>query len=147
MLQEEIRLNTSFASGKGFYSFPLLVLITGLLAVMFTEVMINDMGYRDYLEILHITAIFYGLFAGSLAFFGNEFLERIFGYFGLILGLSSTQPITQRKITFLYFSKEIIFYTLFTMIPALLGAIIGSYFTNINIINILTFSFTLYISF
>ena len=147
MLQEEIRLNTSFASGKGFYSFPLLVLITGLLAVMFTEVMINDMGYRDYLEILHITAIFYGLFAGSLAFFGNEFLERIFGYFGLILGLSSTQPITQRKITFLYFSKEIIFYTLFTMIPALLGAIIGSYFTNINIINMLTFSFTLYISF
>ena len=109
--------------------------------------MINDMGYRDYLEILHITAIFYGLFAGSLAFFGNEFLERIFGYFGLILGLSSTQPITQRKITFLYFSKEIIFYTLFTMIPALLGAIIGSYFTNINIINMLTFSFTLYISF
>jgi len=147
MLQEEIRLNTSFASGKGFYSFPLLVLITGLLAVIFTEVMINDMGYRDYLEILHITAIFYGLFAGSLAFFGNEFLERIFGYFGLILGLSSTQPITQRKITFLYFSKEIIFYTLFTMIPALLGAIIGSYFTNINIINMLTFSFTLYISF
>ena len=147
MLQEEVRLNTSFASGKGFFSFPILVLISGLLAVLFSDVIIEDMGYKDYLQILHISAIFYGLFAGSLAFFGNEFLERIFGYFGLILGLSATQPITQRKITLLYFLKEIIFYTLFTMIPALVGAIIGSYYTDINTTNLLIFSFTLYISF
>tara|TARA_B100001029_G_scaffold71046_1_gene57882 strand:- start:16556 stop:17968 length:1413 start_codon:yes stop_codon:yes gene_type:complete len=147
MLQEEVRLNTSFASGRGFFSFPILVLISGLLAVLFSGVMIEDMGYKDYLEILHITAIFYGLFAGSLAFFGNEFLERIFGYFGLILGLSATQPITQRKITLLYFCKEIIFYTIFTMLPALLGGIIGSIYTDINFVNLLIFSSTLYISF
>ncbi|MAW93513.1 MAG: hypothetical protein CMA32_03360 [Euryarchaeota archaeon] len=147
MLQEEVRLNTSFASGKGFFSFPILVLISGFLAIIFSEVMIEDMGYREYLQILHISAIFYGLFAGSLAFFGNEFLERIFGYFGLILGLSTTQPITQRKITLLYFCKEIIFYTLFTMAPALLGAIIGSYYAGISLTNLIIFSFTLYISF
>ena len=105
MLQEEVRLNTSFASGRGFFSFPILVLISGLISILFSDVMIEDMGYNDYLQILHISAIFYGLFAGSLAFFGNEFLERIFGYFGLILGLSATQPITQRRITFLYFCK------------------------------------------
>ena len=105
MLQEEVRLNTSFASGKGFFSFPILVLVSGLLAVLFSNVMIDDMGYKEYLQILHISAIFYGLFAGSLAFFGNEFLERIFGYFGLILGLSATQPLTQRKITLLYLSQ------------------------------------------
>jgi len=147
MLQEEVRLNTSFASGRGFYSFPVLVLVSGLIAILFSEVMIDDMGYIDYLQVLHISAIFYGLFAGSLAFFGNEFLERIFGYFGLILGLSTTQPITQRKITFLYFCKEIIFYTLFTMLPALIGAIIGTAYTDITLINLLLFSLTLYVSF
>ena len=147
MLQEEVRLNTSFASGRGFFSFPILVLISGLISIIFSDVMIEDMGYNDYLQILHISAIFYGLFAGSLAFFGNEFLERIFGYFGLILGLSTTQPITQRKITFLYFCKEIIFYTLFTMLPALLGAILGTFYTDISLINLLIFSITLYISF
>ena len=147
MLQEEVRLNTSFASGKGFFSFPILVLISGLISIIFSDVMIEDMGYNDFLQILHISAIFYGLFAGSLAFFGNEFLERIFGYFGLILGLSTTQPITQRKITFLYFCKEIIFYTLFTMLPALLGAILGTFYTDISLANLLIFSITLYISF
>ena len=147
MLQEEVRLNTSFASGKGFFSFPILVLISGLISIIFSDVMIEDMGYNDFLQILHISAIFYGLFAGSLAFFGNEFLERIFGYFGLILGLSTTQPITQRKITFLYFCKEIIFYTLFTMLPALLGAILGTLYTDISLANLLIFSITLYISF
>jgi len=147
MLQEEVRLNTSFASGRGFFSFPILVLISGLISIVFSDVMIEDMGYNDYLQILHISAIFYGLFAGSLAFFGNEFLERIFGYFGLILGLSTTQPITQRKITLLYFCKEIIFYTLFTMLPALLGAILGTFYTDISIVNLLIFSITLYISF
>ena len=60
MLQEEIRLNTSFASGKGFYSFPILVLISGILAVTFTDEMIADMGYFEYLEILHISLMFYG---------------------------------------------------------------------------------------
>ena len=147
MLQEEVRLNTSFASGRGFFSFPILVLISGLISIVFSDVMIEDMGYNDYLQILHISAIFYGLFAGSLAFFGNEFLERIFGYFGLILGLSTTQPITQRKITLLYFCKEIIFYTLFTMLPALLGAILGTFYTDISLVNLLIFSITLYISF
>ena len=147
MLQEEVRLNTSFASGKGFFSFPILVLISGFLAIVFSEVMIEDMGYNEYLQILHISAIFYGLFAGSLAFFGNEFLERIFGYFGLILGLSTTQPITQRKITLLYFCKEIIFYTIFTMFPAILGAIIGTYYCGINLGNLIIFSCTLYVSF
>ena len=147
MLQEEVRLNTSFASGRGFFSFPILVLVIGLLASLFSDSMIKDMGYQEYLQILHISAIFYGLFAGSLAFFGNEFLERIFGYFGLILGLSATQPITQRKITLLYFCKEIIFYTLFTMLPALVGAIIGTFYTDINLANLLIFSVTLYVSF
>ena len=147
MLQEEVRLNTSFASGRGFFSFPILVLISGLISILFSDIMIEDMGYNDYLQILHISAIFYGLFAGSLAFFGNEFLERIFGYFGLILGLSTTQPITQRKITFLYFCKEIMFYTLFTMLPALSGAILGTFYTDINLVSLLIFSITLYISF
>ena len=44
MLLEEIRLNTSFASGKGFYSFPILVILAGLLAVLFSDEMIGDMG-------------------------------------------------------------------------------------------------------
>ena len=79
MLLEEIRLNTSFASGKGFYSFPILVILAGLLAVLFSDGMIKDMGYAAFLESCHISILFYGIFAGFLAFFGNDFLERIFG--------------------------------------------------------------------
>ena len=147
MLQEEIRLNTSFASGKGFYSFPILVSISGFLAIAFTDVMISDMGYLEYLEVLHFGILFYGVFAGSLAFFGNEFLERIFGYLGLIIGLPTTQPITQRKITLLYFVKEFIFYSFFTLIPAFIGGLIGSYFYGINLINLIQFSISLSFSF
>ena len=59
MLQEEVRLNTSFASGKGFYSFPILVMISGILAVIFSDEMIADMGYFEYLEVLHIGLMFF----------------------------------------------------------------------------------------
>ena len=108
MLLEEIRLNTSFASGKGFYSFPVLVVLAGLLAVLFSDEMIKDMGYATFLESCHISILFYGVFTGFLAFFSNDFLERIFGYLGLIIGLPSTQPVSQRRMTLLYFIKEII---------------------------------------
>jgi len=147
MLQEEIRLNTSFASGKGFYSFPILVMISGILAVTFTDEMIADMGYFEYLEILHISLMFYGVFAGSLAFFGNEFLERIFGYLGLIIGLPTTQPITQRKMTLLYFIKEFIFYTCFTLLPAFLGGLIGAYLNDIDLLSLTNFGISLAFSF
>ncbi len=147
MLQEEIRLNTSFASGKGFYSFPVLVAISGILAVTFSDEMISDMGYFEYLEVLHIGLMFYGVFAGSLAFFGNEFLERIFGYLGLIIGLPTTQPITQRKMTLLYFIKEFIFYSFFTLIPAFLGGLVGAYLMEISILNLTKFGISLMFSF
>ena len=147
MLQEEIRLNTSFASGKGFYSFPILVAISGILAVTFSDELIADMGYYEYLEILHFGLIFYGVFAGSLAFFGNEFLERIFGYLGLIIGLPTTQPITQRKITLLYFIKEFIFYSCFTLFPAFIGGLIGAYLNDISVINLTKFGISLSFSF
>jgi len=147
MLLEEIRLNTSFASGRGFYSFPILVIISGFLAVFFSKTMIEDMRYREFLEICHISILFYGVFTGFLAFFGNDFLERIFGYLGLIIGLTSTQPISQRKITLLYFVKEIIFYTIFTLLPALIGALIGAYSTGLEILNVTKFGLTLFFSF
>ncbi len=147
MLQEEIRLNTSFASGKGFYSFPILVAISGILAVTFSDELMTDMGYLEYLEVLHFGLIFYGVFAGSLAFFGNEFLERIFGYLGLIIGLPTTQPITQRKITLLYFIKEFIFYSFFTLLPAFLGGLIGASLNDISLINLTKFGISLSFSF
>jgi len=147
MLQEEIRLNTSFASGKGFYSFPILVAISGILAVTFSDELMTDMGYLEYLEVLHFGLIFYGVFAGSLAFFGNEFLERIFGYLGLIIGLPTTQPITQRKITLLYFIKEFIFYSCFTLLPAFLGGLIGASLNDISLINLTKFGISLSFSF
>ena len=138
---EEIRLNTSFASGRGFYSFPILVILAGILAVSFSDAMVKDIGYLEFLETCHITILFYGIFTGFLAFFGNDFLERIFGYLGLIIGLPSTQPISQRKITMLYFIKEIIFYTIFTLLPALVGALIGAYFTGLEFLSLTKYSF------
>ncbi len=147
MLIEEIRLNTSFASGKGFYSFPILVIISGILAIVFADEMIADMGYKDFLESCHIAILFYGIFTGFLAFFGSDFLERIFGYLGLIIGLPSTQPLSQKRITLLYFIKEIIFYSIFTLLPALLGAVIGTQFNNFNLMNVILFSISLFLTF
>ena len=147
MLLEEIRLNTSFASGKGFYAFPILVVLAGLLAVLFSDEIINDMGYSAFLESCHISILFYGVFTGFLAFFGNDFLERIFGYLGLIIGLPSTQPISQRRMTMLYFIKEIIFYSIFTLVPALIGALIGAYSNGLDLINVTKFGLSLFLSF
>ena len=76
MLLEEVRLNTSFASGKGFYSFPILVIVSGILAILFSEEIISDMGYKEVLELCHIAILFYGVFTGFLAFFGSDFLEK-----------------------------------------------------------------------
>jgi len=147
MLLEEVRLNTSFASGKGFYSFPILVIVSGILAIVFSEEIISDMGYKEFLELCHIAILFYGVFTGFLAFFGSDFLEKIFGHLGFILGLPSTQPIGQKRITLLYFIKEIIFYSIFTLFPALIGALIGGYFNHFRLASIVLFGLSLFFTF
>lgn len=147
MLIEEIRLNTSFTSGKGFYSFPILVVISGFLSVIFADEVMADVGYNEFLESCHIAIFFYGIFTGFLAFFGSDFLERIFGYLGLIIGLPSTQPISQKRITLLYFIKEIIFYSIFTLLPALVGALFGTYFSNFTLTNVFLFGVSLFTTF
>ena len=105
-------------------------------------------GYQTARDRLFQLSLVISASRGTLAsFFGNDFLERIFGYLGLIIGLPSTQPISQRKMTLLYFIKEIIFYSIFTLLPALIGALIGAYSNGLDLISIAKFGLSLFLSF
>ena len=98
MLQEEVRLNSSFASRRGFWFFPLLVVSAGLLSTVLAAELIADVPYRDMLLGLHFSFLFYGLFTGGLAFFSNDFLERFFGHYALVTSLPETQPISYQRV-------------------------------------------------
>ena len=126
MLQEEVRLNSSFASRRGFWFFPLLVVSAGLLGTVLAAELIADIPYGDVLLGLHFSFLFYGLFTGGLAFFSNDFLERIFGHYALVTSLPETQPISYQRVMGIYFTKELVFYAIFTFIPLILGAILGT---------------------
>jgi len=121
MLREELRLNTSFTSGRGFYFFPVMVFAAGVLSVTMGARLVSEVGRDDLIHGAHFSLLGYGFFAGGLAFFGGEFLERIFGQFGLIIGLPVTQPLPHRRALGLYFFKEIVFYTSFTLLPLAAG--------------------------
>ena len=100
MLQEEVRLNSSFASRRGFWFFPLLVVSAGLLGTVLAAELIADIPYGDVLLGLHFSFLFYGLFTGGLAFFSNAFLERIFGHYALVTSLPEPQPISKTELSF-----------------------------------------------
>ena len=126
MLQEEVRLNSSFASRRGFWLFPLLVVGAGLLATALAAELTAGVPYREVLLGLHFSFLFYGLFTGGLAFFGSDFLERIFGHYALVTSLPETQPLSYRRVMGIYFCKELLFYALFTFAPLTLGALLGT---------------------
>ena len=126
MLQEEVRLNSSFASRRGFWLFPLLVAGAGLLATVLAAELTTGVPYRDVLVGLHFSFLFYGLFTGGLAFFGSDFLERIFGHYALVTNLPETQPLSYQRVMGIYFCKELAFYALFTFVPLIFGALLGT---------------------
>jgi hypothetical protein len=76
-------------------------------------------------DLIHIS-YGYGLFTGGLAFFGSDFLERIFGHYALVTSLPETQPLSYRRVMGIYFCKELLFYALFTFAPLTLGALLGT---------------------
>ena len=147
MIKEEVRLNTSFTNRKGFYAFPVLIALAGFFGLLTSDNIIGDTDSNEMLRGIHIGLLFYGLFAGSLAFFGNDFLERIIGSYTLIIGLSNTQPLSHRKSLSIYFAKEIVFYSFLTFIPLGIGMILGSGFTDHNPVSLLHFLFSIFLSF
>ncbi|MFP8958281.1 hypothetical protein ACLI4Y_16300 [Natrialbaceae archaeon A-CW3] len=121
LLREEWRLHVRLFGGRRFYVFPLVVaLLVGLAATVLTH-----SGYstgRLYGG-LTVTVVAFGLYSGTAAFAGSDMLENVFGELSLVLGTSSTLPLSRRRLLGHFLIKDALFYGLTIVGPLSLAVV------------------------
>ncbi|MFP9192134.1 hypothetical protein [Natronosalvus vescus] len=121
LLREEWRLHVCLFGGRRFYVFPLAVaLLVGLAATVLTH-----SGYSSgrLYGGLTVTVVAFGLYSGTAAFAGSDMLENVFGELSLVLGTSSTLPLSRRRLLGHFLVKDALFYGLTIVGPLSLAVV------------------------
>ena len=132
MFKEEFRLQASFFNRSYFlFSSLTIVLFTFIMGVTL-PMLRRAVAIDDLLLVAHWVLLFYGLGVGGFAMFGDRILERRFGSVSLLLGSGYTLPIRFRRLFFLFYIKDTIYYIFFTILPMIMGLALASVFVPIS---------------
>ena len=153
MFKEEFRLQASFFN-RSYFLFSSLTIVLFMFIIGATLPMLQRaVAIDDLLLAAHWALLFYGLAVGGFAMFGDRILERRFGSVSLLLASGYTLPIRFRRLFFLFYIKDTLYYIFFTILPMILGLALSSMFVPISFSSLLflfvslTLSFLLGISF
>lgn len=134
MLKEEWRLQRSFVGSVGAFFFPLFIFILSLILVLVFP--FERASSSSLVDFLHVTMFLYGLSVGGIALIGEQVMARRIGQVNLLLKISQLQPVSFRRVTALFFLKEVLFYHLYSMVPFGAGLIIGGVLSRIDILGV-----------
>lgn len=153
MFKEEFRLQASFFNRSYFLFSSLTIVLFTFIMGATLPMLRRTVAIDDLLLVAHWVLLFYGLSVGGFAMFGDRILERRFGSVSLLLASSYTLPIRFRRLFFLFYIKDTLYYIFFTILPMILGLALASIFLPISFSSLLflfvslTLSFLLGISF
>ncbi len=152
MFKEEFRLQASFFN-RSYFLFSSLVIVLFTFIMGATLPMLRRaLAIDDMLLAAHWVLLFYGLGVGGFAMFGERVLERRFGSVSLLMGSGYTLPLSFRRLFFLFYIKDTLYYIFFTILPMILGLALASAFVSISLVSLsflfisLTLSFLIGIS-
>lgn len=153
MFKEEFRLQASFFNRSYFLFSSLTIVLFTFIMGASLPMLRHAVAIDDMLLVGHWVLLFYGLSVGGFAMFGDRILERRFGSVSLLLASGYTLPIRFRRLFFLFYIKDTLYYIFFTILPMILGLALGFVFVPISVSSLLflfvslTMSFLLGISF
>ncbi len=153
MFKEEFRLQASFFNRSYFLFSSLTIILFTFIMGATLPMLRRAEAIDDILIVAHWVLLFYGLGVGGFAMFGERIMERRFGSVSLLLASGYTLPLRFRRLFFLFYIKDTLYYIFFTILPMILGLALASVFVPISSSSLiflfvsLTLSFLLGISF
>ena len=132
MFKEEFRLQASFFNRSYFLFSSLTIVLFTFIMGATLPMLRHAVAIDDLLLVAHWVLLFYGLGVGGFAMFGDCILERRFGSVSLLLASGYTLPIRFRRLFFLFYIKDTLYYIFFTILPMVLGLALASVFVPIS---------------
>lgn len=147
MFIEEWRIHTSTFDNKLFAFFPIMIGIGAFILSMLLPFLTRIMTLRQLFLSVHFIFIFFGVSIGAFGLFGKEIMNRRFGQASLVAYSSRSLPVSERRIFFYFFLKDVVYYIILWILPIILGFLIATFFIEISVFSAIIASVSLIISF
>jgi hypothetical protein len=147
MFKEEFRLQASFFNRSYFLFSSLTIVLFTFIMGASLPMLRRAVAIDDMILVAHWILLFYGLGVGGFAMFGDRILERRFGSVSLLIASGYTLPIRFRRLFFLFYIKDTLYYIFFTILPVILGLALASVFVPISFPSLLFLFVSLILSF
>ena len=121
MLKEEFRMHSSFSNKYMFLAFPVMTVIFSFAIAITSERIFEAQPLRDVLLLAHVGVFIYGISVGAFGFMGRMYVERQWGERGFLVAVPQYHPISFKKTFLGLYLRDVIFYVLLLLLPAMLG--------------------------
>lgn len=106
--------------------FPAMIFVfTAFLAVV-TPLLLSRMPTATILLMLHAASLAYGLFVGNFGSIGEHVMTRRLGQVSMIMQMPQTYPVSFRRMMAVFYTKDAVFYLLYSYIPLTLGIAVAA---------------------
>ncbi|MGC1120037.1 MAG: hypothetical protein WBA22_02995 [Candidatus Methanofastidiosia archaeon] len=121
-LKEEWRMLTSYFSSRNlFFAFPAVLVVIGFAMGQLLPLFRKAFEMSELVVAFHLLMGVYGLFVGAFGFFADEVAQTWFRDAHLLIHMHKILPISFRKLLTWFYTKDIVYYLLLTIIPLFLG--------------------------
>ncbi len=107
--------------GQNFILLPVLILIGVFFGGVLQGTLVPEMDVRQMVLLLQMSVMMTGLILGGFAFMAPEIAEKRFGDIKLLVAQQPYLPIEVKRIYFLIYVKDILFYSTIILAPISIG--------------------------
>ena len=126
-IKEELRVFSSLFGVKRLAMFPIVILSFSLVLGVSIPLFSFDVAVAG--GVYHLIIILFGLQTGKIGFEARDTIENVMGGGSRILFSSRTLPISEKVLVSVFLIKDAIFYSVFMLLPIVVGGIVGLAFT------------------
>lgn len=121
MMKEEWRSHSIIFGNKTFAFFPFLLAILSFAISFSLPVLTSVLPARQISLIAHYIFVIFGISVGAFGLLAREVMNRRFGQESMIAYSSRTLPVSEKKVFFYFFVKDVIYYFLLWILPFITG--------------------------
>ncbi|MDD1767561.1 MAG: hypothetical protein LUQ27_03195 [Methanomassiliicoccales archaeon] len=136
MLKEEYRMHVTYSSRTIFLALPLFIAFISFGMGVSLHQLERNISVRELLTLTHVGIFLYGLSVGAFGFLGKTYVERRFGKNNYVINMPAILPISFRRTFLGMFLRDVVFYLLIVLLPALLGLLLAAPIAHFSILSI-----------
>jgi hypothetical protein len=140
MLKEEYRLHSNYSSKRLFLAFPAMVILLSAMTGVTMHALEDEVPMDQMVVFTHASVLLYGISVGAFGFLGRNTVERSQGKVNFLVAMPALLPLSYRRMFLLLYLRDIIYYFVLMLIPALIGLLISVPISGFSLVSIgLTF--------